>query len=198
MLKMDHKKIDSKQAGFSLIETLVALSITSLICLAVVQTYPIFASNISTSFIHYQIDRDVSRVLTNMEKDFRRIGYCIGSCKGSAITIAAAVGEAQRSCIIYSYDQDLDGKWTRTKKQRADYFAYRLRNGRLESTRGTASCHDTHGNSLFDPTLLQVDKLQYSLLQDSHLLTLDLSVRALHRANKTFDYRLVVYLRNLV
>lgn len=198
MSKVNRKRMDSKQAGFSLLETLVALSITSLVCLAVVQTYPIFASNISTSFIHYQIDRDVSKVLTNMEKDFRRIGYCVENCKGSPITIASEAGEAERSCIIYSYDQDLNGKWTGTKTKRADYFTYRLRKGRLESTRGTPVCNDDHGNSLFDPTLLQVDKLQYSLLQDSHLLTMELRVRALHQANKTFDYRLVVYLRNLV
>ncbi|MEI9533759.1 prepilin peptidase-dependent protein [Moellerella wisconsensis] len=185
------------QQGFTLLETLIALSISSLVCLAIVQTYPMFVANISQYFIHYQIDRDAKRVLLNIEKDFRRIGYCLGGkCVGEAITLGAKQGEAQHSCILFAYDQDNSGLWAKPNKQHSNYFAYRLNNHRLESARGADSCNIDMWASLFDPLLINVQRFTLDWQPTSRLLHLNISLVSVRFPTKSFDYQISIFLRN--
>ncbi|MFD1092363.1 prepilin peptidase-dependent protein [Providencia vermicola] len=191
----------ARQKGFTLIEMLVAMVISSLICLAVMNSIPSIFKQTYRAYFQYQINRDVRQVLLNMEKDFRRIGYCHNSsCQGEPIMISAkSLSEGKNTCIIFAYDQDLSGEWVdvKSKKRETDYFGYRLNNGKLESNRNVRDCSGTRWQSLFDAKLVTVKKLAFNWIEDTQLLEVIMSVETRLLAGQLFEYRISVKLRNL-
>lgn len=187
--------------GFSLIEMLVAMAISSVICIAVMSTIPSLFKQIYQSYFQYQIDKDVKQVLINMEKDFRRIGYCSSlSCQGKAIKIEAKfLSRHPNSCIIFAYDQDLSGKWinSKSKKIDSDFFGYRLNANKLESNRNVNDCNGTRWQSLFDAKLITVNQLQFHWNEANALLEMVLSVETKLLPKKIFTYQTAVMIRNL-
>lgn len=108
---------NKREKGFSLLESLVAMLVGCLVCIAAMNTIPVLFKQLFQAFFQYQLDREVRQVLINIEKDFRRIGHCSQSlskprCEGKAITISAKfLSHQMNSCIIFAYDQDLSGSW---------------------------------------------------------------------------------------
>lgn len=180
---------------------LVAMAISSLVCVAVMNSIPSIFKKTYRAYFQYQLNRDVRQVLLNMEKDFRRIGYCSDSdCSGEPIVISAkSLSEGRNTCIIFAYDQDLSGKWVDVKSKtiETDYFGYRLNNGKLESNRNVRDCSGTRWQSLFDAKLVTVKKLSFNWLMDIQLLEVVMSVETRLLPKQVFDYRIAVKLRNL-
>lgn len=191
----------SHQKGFSLIETLVAMSIGSLICIAAISVFPNLIKQVHQSYIQYQIDREVRQVMINMEKDFRRIGYCSrASCQGDAIKINAKfLSRHPNSCIIFAYDQNLSGAWrpVRGRNKESDFFGYRLNNKKLESNRNVMDCDGNRWQSLFDPLMIKVTSLRFTWHATKSLLEMRLLIETPYLSNKVFHYRSSVLLRNL-
>ena len=191
----------TKQRGFTLIEMLVALAISSLICIAVMSSIPSIFKEAYRAYFQYQLNREVWQILLNMEKDFRRIGYCSDSdCAGEPIAISAkSLSEGRNTCIIFAYDQDLSGKWVdvKSKTTETDFFGYRLNNGKLESNRNVRDCRGTRWQSLFDAKLVTVKKLSFNWLMNIQLLEVVMSVETKLLPRQAFDYRIAVKLRNL-
>lgn len=190
-----------KQRGFTLIEMLIAMAISSLICVAVMSSIPSIFKEAYRAYFQYQLNREVRQVLLNMEKDFRRIGYCSSSsCLGEPIMISAkSFSEGRNTCIIFAYDQDLSGKWVdiKSKTTETDYFGYRLNNGKLESNRNVRDCSGTRWQSLFDAKLVTVKKLSFNWFMDIQLLEVAMSVETWLLPRQVFDYRIAVKIRNL-
>lgn len=191
----------TKQRGFTLIEMLVAMAISSLICVAVMSSIPSIFKEAYRAYFQYQLNREVWQILLNMEKDFRRIGYCSDSdCAGEPIAISAkSLSEGRNTCIIFAYDQDLSGKWVdvKSKTTETDFFGYRLNNGKLESNRNVRDCRGTRWQSLFDAKLVTVKKLSFNWLMNIQLLEVVMSVETKLLPRQAFDYRIAVKLRNL-
>lgn len=191
----------TKQRGFTLIEMLVAMAISSLICIAVMSSIPSIFKEAYRAYFQYQLNREVWQILLNMEKDFRRIGYCSDSdCAGEPIAISAkSLSEGRNTCIIFAYDQDLSGKWVdvKSKTTETDFFGYRLNNGKLESNRNVRDCRGTRWQSLFDAKLVTVKKLSFNWLMNIQLLEVVMSVETKLLPRQAFDYRIAVKLRNL-
>ncbi|MGJ3354248.1 prepilin peptidase-dependent protein [Providencia sp. Je.9.19] len=201
MLSFSSVKRSNLELGFSLIEMLVAMAISSVICIAVMSTIPTLFKQIYQSYFQYQIDKDVKQVLINMEKDFRRIGYCSSlSCQGKAIRIESKLlSRYPNSCIIFAYDQDLSGKWInrKSKKIDSDFFGYRLNGNKLESNRNVNDCNGTRWQSLFDAKLITVNQLQFHWNEANALLEMIISVETKLLPKKIFTYRTAVMIRNL-
>lgn len=191
----------SNQRGFSLIETLVAMSIGSLICIAATSVFPTLIKQVHQSYIQYQIDREARQVLINMEKDFRRIGYCSRtSCQGEAIKVDAKfLSRHPNSCIIFAYDQNLSGTWrpVQGRNKESDFFGYRLNDKKLESNRNIINCDGNRWQSLFDPIMIKVASLKFTWHEVQSLLELHLVIETPYLPNKLFHYRSSVLLRNL-
>ncbi|EMI5491444.1 prepilin peptidase-dependent protein [Providencia stuartii] len=191
----------SHQKGFSLIETLVAMSISSLVCIAAISVFPTLIKQVHQSYIQYQIDRDARQVLINMEKDLRRIGYCSRvSCQGEAIKIDAKfLSRYPNSCIIFAYDQNLSGTWrpVRGRNKESDFFGYRLNDKKLESNRNVMDCDGNRWQSLFDPLMIKVSSLKFVWHEVQSLLEIYLVIETPYLPNKAFHYRSAVLLRNL-
>lgn len=190
-----------RQRGFSLIEILIAMAISSLVCISAMSALPVLFKQTYRSYFQYQLDREVRHVLLSMEKDFRRIGYCGNKhCEGDPIKITSKLlSQGNNSCIIFAYDQDLSGKWvdSKAKKVDSDYFGYRLNNEKLESNRNVSHCDGTRWQSLLDDKLVKVKKLAFSWFAASQLLEMVMSLETKLLPNHVFNYRIVVLVRNL-
>ena len=189
------------QLGFSLLETLIAMGLSSFICIAAISVFPALFKQTHHSYIQYQIDREVRQVLINMEKDFRRIGYCSRQfCDGTAIKIEAKfLSRLPNSCIIFAYDQDLSGAWRNggVRSKETDFFGYRLNNNKLESNRNVMDCNGSRWQSLFDPQVIKVNKLSFTWHKEYSLLEVKLIVKTPLLPNKELSYRTTVFLRNV-
>lgn len=190
-----------KQRGFSLIELLIAMAISSIVCVSAMSAIPTLFKQTYQSYFQYQIDRDIRQTLINMEKDFRRIGYCSSQhCEGEPLKISSKfLSKENNSCIIFAYDQDLSGKWEdiKSKTMDSDYFGYRLHNGKLESNRNVRNCDGTRWQSLFDEKLVKVKKLAFNWQEIAKLLEMEISLEAGLLPNQIFNYRVAVLVRNL-
>ncbi len=187
--------------GFSLVEILFAMAISSVVCIAAMTAIPPLLKQTHQVYFQYQLDREVRMVLINMEKDFRRIGYCgSSSCQGDAIKISAQSSQRTNSCLIFAYDQDLSGDWINknTKKIDTDFFGYRLNANKLESNRNVTNCNGSRWQSLFDVKLVKVHQLYFNWHQAHNLLEMTLSVETKSLPDKIFNYKTSVFLRNLL
>lgn len=196
---------NKREKGFSLLESLVAMLVGCLVCIAAMNTIPVLFKQLFQAFFQYQLDREVRQVLINIEKDFRRIGHCSQSlskprCEGKAITISAKfLSHQMNSCIIFAYDQDLSGSWVvgQEKTLHSDFFGFRLNNNKLESNRNVTSCDGTRWQSLFDPSIVKVNKINFNWQPAVHMLETHINLESLLLPSKTFNYRSTVMLRNM-
>lgn len=201
MLMQSNSVARKKQKGFTLIEMLVAMVISSIVCIAAMSSIPSIFKQAYRAYFQYQLDREVRQILLNIEKDFRRIGYCSNSnCVGEPImTGVSSLSEGKNSCIIFAYDQDLSGKWVdiKSKTTETDYFGYRLNKGKLESNRNVRDCGGTRWQSLFDTNLVTVKKLSFNWNQRIQVIEVIISVQTRLLPAQLFNYKIAVKLRNL-
>ncbi|MEY0430663.1 prepilin peptidase-dependent protein [Providencia rettgeri] len=190
-----------KQQGFTLIEILMAMAISSIVCVSAMSAIPTLFKQTYRTYIQYQIDKDIRQTLINMEKDFRRIGYCSSlNCGEEPLKITSKfLSKGNNSCIIFAYDQDLSGRWEdiKSKSKDSDYFGYRLNNEKLESNRNVRKCDGTRWQSLFDEKLIKVKKLAFDWRENTQLLEMEISLKTELLPNQTFNYRIAVLVRNL-
>ncbi|MTC58940.1 prepilin peptidase-dependent protein [Providencia rustigianii] len=189
-----------EELGFSLLETLVAMVISCLVCIAVMNTIPALFKQLYQAYFQYQLDREVRQVLINMEKDFRRIGYCSQvHCEGRALLVSEKfLSRKMNSCIIFAYDQDLSGSWVngQGKKLESDFFGYRLNGHKLESNRNVVDCDGTRWQSLFDATLVKVNQLTFNWSSAKQLLEVHMNIESQRLPDKKFQYQIWVNVRN--
>ncbi|MDR5616422.1 prepilin-type N-terminal cleavage/methylation domain-containing protein [Arsenophonus sp.] len=80
-----HISFNYKQQGFSLIEVLISLIISSIVFLAIITLYPLLTQQINRLYQAYHLDIVARQFLLMLEKDVRRSGYCFGDCVGVGI-----------------------------------------------------------------------------------------------------------------
>ncbi|MCV9879200.1 prepilin peptidase-dependent protein [Brenneria izbisi] len=136
--------------GFTLPEILLALSLSSLIMLSAAQWYPILRSQSQNSAQYFRLEQLFSQVISGIEKNIRRAGFCAGACQGAAMTLARYPGEMPNSCLNVSYDLNRNGVWD-GGEQEHESFGYRLRAGALEIQSGAHNCRGDRWEKLFDP-----------------------------------------------
>ncbi|TCV08632.1 prepilin peptidase dependent protein B [Samsonia erythrinae] len=148
---MSHATPERKPSGFTLLEMLLALSLSSLIMLSVAQLYPLLRSQSQNSAQLVRLEQLFNQVVMGIEKDIRRAGFCAGSCQGKAITIGQYPGEHENSCLNVSYDLNRNGVWDGGEQQDAESFGYRLRDRALEMQSGAHNCRGDRWEKRFDP-----------------------------------------------
>lgn len=137
--------------GFTLPEMLLALSLSSLIMLSAAQWYPILRNQSQNSAQYFRLEQLLSAVVSGIEKDVRRAGFCAGECQGTPISLGNYPGESPNSCLNVSYDLNRNGVWDGETMQEEESFGYRLRAGALEIQSGAHNCHGDRWEKLFDP-----------------------------------------------
>src|SRR5471030_119042 len=178
-----------RSQGFTLPEMLIAISIGSMLMLSAAQLYPLLRQRSQSLSRHFQLDQLLRGTVFNIEKDLRRAGFCNGECKGKTVTFGNSEGERKNSCIIIVYDLNRNGRWDPPGSSEPDYFGYRLRQGGIETQRGTDSCTGGSWEKLLDPSEVQVTEFnvtESAASERGHLYSIVLSARwsdapAIHR-----------------
>lgn len=144
------------ERGFTLPEVMLALTFGSLIMLAAAKTYPVLRQHSVDVGRHYRLESVLRQLAFGIEKDLRRAGFCAGNCRGRALLIGHAPGEATGSCVIVAYDITRNGRWE-TLGADVGYFGYRLRQGALEGQRGITHCHGAGWERLLDNDEVRIE-----------------------------------------
>ncbi|EIC84258.1 prepilin peptidase-dependent protein [Serratia sp. M24T3] len=163
--------------GFTLPETMLAMGIGSMLILGAMQFLPMLRQRTQQLSQHYQLDQLLRQTARTLQKDFRRAGFCAGTCSGKPLVIGQASGEVKNSCIIVAYDLNRNGRWEPIGNAESEYFGYRLRDGMIESQRGVANCNGSGWERMLDPGEVKFSQFELSLIRaasGSALLTMEI------------------------
>lgn len=170
--RADRRVYHDAQAGFTLPEVLLALTLSSLILLSVARLYPVLRAQSQSSGQYFRLEQLLSQAAFGIEKDLRRAGFCAGRCQGKAVSIGMYSDEAAQSCFNVFYDLNRNGEWDGGEQQREESFGYRLRSGALEIQSGAHNCRGDRWEKLFDPQEVTLTQFHLQRLNDSPGATL--------------------------
>lgn len=148
------------QRGFSLLETLLAMAIGSVLLLASARFLPGLQIALMQHTRLQTLEDDLWQRLRAVAKHLQRAGYCRGSCSGEPLFISTK-GE----CIIAQWDANSNGRWEGAPSNDAEQTAFRLQNGALETLRGATSCTGRGWEKITDPAQMRVDRFSVTRRQ---------------------------------
>lgn len=138
--------------GFSLLEVLIAMAISSVLLLGASRFLPALQRGVLAQMQQQTLEEEVWQRLFTVVKHLQRAGYCADdNCGSEALQIAQ-----QGQCVIARWDGDSNGVWQTSPVDEADSIGFRLRSGVLETLRGAASCEGKGWDKMTDPALLTV------------------------------------------
>ncbi|WP_241578732.1 prepilin peptidase-dependent protein [Rosenbergiella nectarea] len=182
------KPITHPQAGFSLIEVLIALTLGAIILLSAERVLPLLWQQ-TTAMEHRQwVRTEMQRLLLLIEKAIRRAGFCHGeSCRGISMEIMEG-----GKCLLLRWDDNANGQWEGPSHQHSDYFGYRHRGLAIESARGVTDCSSGQWSRLTQPAQVQV--LDFQVKAVARQVDVQLTLKAgkytlnrQHRVNREND-----------
>lgn len=142
--------------GFSLLEVLIAMAISSILLLGASRFLPALQRGIFQQMRQQALEDDLWQSVFTIAKHLQRAGYCGGDgCAGQALQIAQ-----QGECVIARWDGDSNGVWETTPADNADTIGFRLTSGVLETLRGVNTCNDKGWNKMTDPKTVTVTAFQ--------------------------------------
>ncbi|WP_340617371.1 prepilin peptidase-dependent protein [Xenorhabdus entomophaga] len=191
-----------KQAGFSLLEIMVAMLISSVIFIAMTKTYPVLSGQVFDLYRKYRLHYLVNRTVYLMEKDIRRAGYCQDKkqCEGEPLVIKNKNTEPASSCFIVAFDLNLNNRWEKPDHIESEFFGYRLNNRALEWKRGVDNCQENGWERLFDPKEIVIDAFHLEKSQAKKgLIFVTLSIQAhwLKSSSIAYHHQTTIRLRNV-
>ncbi|MGK9175155.1 prepilin peptidase-dependent protein [Yokenella regensburgei] len=142
----------AKQNGFSLLETLLAMAIGSVLLLAAARFLPAVQLGVLQQTRAQMLEDELWQRIYTVARHLQRAGYCNGSCAGQPVIIGRS-GE----CVIVQWDANSNGRWETTPASDADQTGFRLQSGVLETLRGATSCEGKGWDKMTDPAVVTID-----------------------------------------
>ncbi|QMI06433.1 prepilin peptidase-dependent protein [Citrobacter sp. RHB25-C09] len=140
-----------KETGFSLLEVLIAMAISSVLLLGGARFLPALQRDILQYTRRLSLEDEVWQRVFTVAKQLQRAGYCYGKCVGEPLIIAE-----QGQCVIVQWDANSNGVWERFPVKVAEQTGYRLRDNVLETLRGATSCGGKGWDKMTDPETVQI------------------------------------------
>ncbi|MBT0728351.1 prepilin peptidase-dependent protein [Rosenbergiella australiborealis] len=142
----------SAQAGFSMIEMVIALSIGAIVLLSAARLLPQLSVQLRALEQRQLLRQEVHRLILLLEKAIRRAGFCYGDgCQGLSLEI-----KENGKCLLTRWDDNAKGRWNEPTHQYSDYFGYRHRGVALESARGVTQCSTGQWSRLTQPSQVEI------------------------------------------
>lgn len=138
------------QHGFSLVEVLIAMAISSVLLLSTARFLPALHKAAIIQTQQQALEEEVWQRLFTVARYLQRAGFCRGSCTGEGITL-------EHQCVLVRWDSNLNGVWELKPPGNSDITGFRLNNGALETQRGATNCSGKGWERMTDPDFLSVD-----------------------------------------
>lgn len=151
------------QRGFSLLETLIAMSISSLLLLGASRFLPGLQRAVLLQTRHQALEDELWQRVYTVAKHLQRAGYCRGECAGEPLIV-----NWQGACVLVKWDANNNGKWDDAFAATSDVTGFRLQNGVLETRRGASSCDDKGWDKMTDPQTLRVTRFEVVRYNSPH------------------------------
>ncbi|WP_159565800.1 prepilin peptidase-dependent protein [Budvicia diplopodorum] len=150
------------QRGFSLLEMLIAMVLSSVMMVSVAAMYPALQHQSQSLYRLYRLEQSLRQVLRAIEKDIKRAGFYYSSVdRGGAqvgnnsgtkgIRIGAHPQSANSSCVLVEYDLNHNGAIEPAGSDNAEQFGYRWLADSMEQHRGPTDCSGVGWDKLLDP-----------------------------------------------
>ena len=170
--------------GFSLVELLFALAISSLLMFGAMSFYPALQQDVLLIYQQNRMQETVNQAFAGLIKDVKRAGFIAND--PALITEQSIEISAKNDCIITRYDAESTGKWRYfpLDSKNSDIFAYRYNKNNLEYRVGVPNCIGTGWEKLFDPDEIKV--MQFSVEQHVGYIELNISTALTKRTSSLF------------
>ena len=169
--------LNMNQAGASLIDMLIGLSIGVILTLGVIVFYS-STSRISNKILTtVRLEHEMQTAMAMMKNDIRRAGYTAGA-KGLVgtgtinpfmVAGTSDIAVPSSDCVLLSYDLDMDGALPDLNTEGSDErFGYRLVNQVIQTRAATDanfSCSAGTWENLTNANLIQITNLTYTLTE---------------------------------
>ena len=133
------------ERGFSLLEVLIAMVISSILLLSAARFLPALQREILQNTRQLVLEDELWQRIYTVAKHLQRAGYCRGNCIGEGLMISAA-----GDCVIARWDANSNGVWDDIPAKEADAVGFRVQDKVLETLRGATTCLNISG---FAPVL---------------------------------------------
>ena len=181
-----------KELGFSLLEMLISITLTSLIVIGVTSFYYQLQQNTLHYYQITHLQQAVEQALVGLSKDIKRAGFIaddLNKMKNNALEIVRS-----QNCIIIRYDSEIRHDWVydQWNLNNSDIFTYRFKNNNVEYRTGAVNCKETKWEKLFDPAEIKVTK--FDIKQKNN--TIELSIGAELKKQKHVKYQVTKIIKN--
>lgn len=181
-----------KELGFSLLEMLISITLTSLIVIGVTSFYYQLQQNTLHYYQITHLQQAVEQALVGLSKDIKRAGFIAdysNKMKNNALEIVRS-----QNCIIIRYDSKIRHDWVydQWNLNNSDIFTYRFKNNNVEYRTGAVNCKETKWEKLFDPAEIKITK--FDIKQKNN--TIELSIGAELKKQKHVKYQVTKIIKN--
>lgn len=177
--------------GFSLLEMLFSLLLTSMLLMSLMTFYPKFQLDILKLYQQNRLEDSVNQALSGLIKDIKRAGFIadtLDKVAGRAIEI-----NSLNNCIIIRYDSSITGMWRNNIRdpKNSDIFVYRFYKNNLEYQVGVNHCKGTGWEKLFDNNEVKVHSLY--IKQHNHYIVINMTASL--KKHSSISYSVVRYVK---
>ncbi|XKM12601.1 prepilin peptidase-dependent protein [Orbaceae bacterium ac157xtp] len=175
--------------GFSLLEMLFTLLISSIILFAGLTFYPSFQLSITHVYQTYRVSEVIDQTMNSIIKDIKRAGFIAND--PTTNTIKSYEINAKNNCIIIRYDSNSNGHWILESDdpQYVDVFAYRFNQNNLEYKTGANKCSGSAWEKLFDPKEIKINQFYINQIDNIFTITISASLKNKPSINYQQTYR---------
>lgn len=160
--------------GFSLLEMLIALAISSVLLLASARFLPALQRTVLQQDQQQMLEEELWQRAYIVARHLQRAGYCgADRCAGRAL-------HQEPGCVLIRWDTGLASGQEERPMNSSDVTGFRLREGALETLRGAANCAGKGWERMTEPDFIQLqafDVMRQQLPGFAPSLTVTLSGR---------------------
>ncbi|MGB7800727.1 prepilin peptidase-dependent protein [Buttiauxella sp.] len=161
------------QQGFTLLETLIAMALSSIVLLGAGRLFPVLQRAVLQQYQKEIIQESLWQLAFSLGKQLQRAGYCHGTCSGQGLVLSEG-----GKCVLLQWDSNSNGRWEPTSHAQTEQTGFRLNGTDLEASRGASHCAGGGWEKLSDPTTLVIQQFKVTRLARqsmSPLLIIDLA-----------------------
>ncbi|EKY3193899.1 prepilin peptidase-dependent protein [Cronobacter turicensis] len=144
-----------KEKGFSLLEVLIALGISSVLLIGAARLLPALQLGVLRQAQQTLLQEELWQLAFTIGKQIQRAGYCYGGCQSHALEL-----NSEGNCLLVQWDANSNGRFEGAPSSEAEQTGYRLRDGSLETQRGATSCEGKGWEKMTNPAMVRIDRFQ--------------------------------------